>query len=98
MATSTASSITTTFSEAATPLFSGACFVHGQSSSLELLTAKHGNRLYGVILCGHFHESKPPGPARRAVLHDVDGIDATGFCEQVLQIVFSNVEGEIANE
>src|SRR6266852_3490106 len=62
-------------------LLAGTRFIDGQSSSLQFLSAEHGNGFGRIGLRSHFDEPKAARATGGLILHDVDDIDAARLRE-----------------
>jgi hypothetical protein len=51
--------------------------------------------LAGFVGAGHGHESESAGFAGELVLHESDFLNGAGFREEILEIDFGGVEGEV---
>jgi hypothetical protein len=73
-------------------------FIHGEVSAIQRVPIKGLRGRIRFFLGGHRYESKPPRTAAHAVEHQIHFLDGAMLREQILQIVFRNVVGEISYE
>src|SRR5262249_47930969 len=76
----------------------GPCFVHDEVAVAEQPSIEHLDGLGSFLLGGHFDESKPPRPAGELIRNDTDRLDGSCLGEQLPEILFRSLEGEIADE
>jgi hypothetical protein len=92
-ATATAATETT----AATPWRHRPRFVHGERAAAEALLMELRDRVLRVLLGRHFDKCEAAPTPGVTVPHDADGRHRAGFREQIGQVRFIDVVGEIAD-
>ena len=102
-AVSTSSAATTTTSvPAATAarrtLFPWAGLVNRQGAALKIFLMKHRNGFFGFRLRAHFHKCESAGPARRPILHNIDGNHRSRLGKVILKIIFRGIVREVSNK
>src|SRR5437588_9494725 len=106
IAPATASAVTAaaaTISAATTPAASAARrsslsrtrFVDGQSAPFYRLPINLGDRVLGVLLRSHRHESEAARFPGEFILHQGDFLHSARLREKLLQFVFRRIEGKI---
>jgi hypothetical protein len=78
--------------------FARAGFVYSQGAAFQVFAGQAGNGRLRAFRRGHANEGKAARTARGAVGHEIDLINRTAGCEEILQIVFGDVEGQIPDE
>src|SRR2546430_2115177 len=54
------------------PFFAWPRFVHRERPALKIFLMECLDGLFGILFRGHFHKAEAAGPARKAILHDID--------------------------
>ena len=96
--TAAATAVTAAAPTAAAALFARTRFVDSQGATFEVLAVEHGDGFSCILLRGHFDEPETARFAGGPVLHDINGIDGPRLREQILQVVFRHIEGEVSHE
>jgi hypothetical protein len=94
-ATAASSAITATTANA---LRLGPCFVHVQRPSGKLSAIERCNRLFSFFGVRHLDESEATGAAGIAIRDYADAIHLSVGCKKVAQLIFRDVEIEVANK
>ena len=80
------------------PLFARARFVDGEFAALEVGTVQRFHRGLGVRARAHGNESKASRPAAHPVDHQIDLRDGAELGKGILQIIFGDIVGKIADK
>jgi hypothetical protein len=76
-------------------LFSRPRFIHRQRPALPILAIQGRDGSFGPFLRIHRGKGEPARPAGVPIHHDIDLIDRPVRCEQVAQVSFSSVKGQV---
>jgi hypothetical protein len=73
-------------------------FVHHEVAIAEKATVEEFDGLCRFFLGGHLHEPEPARSTRELVRNDPDCLHGTGLREQLAEIIFCRLEGEVADK
>jgi hypothetical protein len=76
----------------------GSGLIDAQSAAGDLFSVEAGHGLSGVVVIGHFHESKTARLARFPVIYNVDACDWSEGLKQRPQIRFRGLKTHIADK
>jgi hypothetical protein len=94
----TATSPAVTAATTANALCFGPCFVHVQRPSGKLSTIKRRDRFFAFFGVRHLDESEATRAAGIAIRHNADPIHLSVGSKKVAQLIFRDVEIEVANK
>lgn len=100
--TSATASVFTTSAAAATTtaswsFFTRTSFVYGESSSIEIFSMELFNRLFGIIIRGHFDEGKSTASTGEFVHDQVYIVHSASLGKVLLQGCICRLEGQISD-
>src|SRR3954469_17439582 len=75
----------------------GTRFVDREASPANLAGVQIANRGLGLFVGAHFYECESTRAASRLIAHHGDRFNRPGACEQLLQLCFADLVGEISD-
>lgn len=97
IATTSTASVTATTTTTAGSFLAGPGLIDGQGAALPFLAVQSLDRRIRTFFRGHGNETEATRFPGRSILHEIGFSDRAMRREQIVQIVFGAVEGEVSH-